>query len=74
MQQQKLNQTVVVGDFSALEKKGSDSFNDQQDKASTMANTVTHEMNTPSGFKNIQDYLQEANLYSATKQDSSMTT
>ena len=32
-----------------------------------MANTVQHDMSTTSGFKNIQDYLQEANLYSAKK-------
>ena len=43
-------------------------FDEQQfAKNSTMANTVQHDMSTTSGFKNIQDYLQEANLYSAKK-------
>jgi len=32
-----------------------------------MANTVQHDMSTNTGFKNIQDYLQEANLYSVKK-------
>ena len=38
-------------------------FDEQQmAKHSTMANTVQHDMSTNSGFKNIQDYLQESNL------------
>ena len=32
-----------------------------------MANTVQHEISTTTGFKNVQDYLQEANLYSVKK-------
>ena len=73
---QQLEQPVMNGDFGALEKKGSDFVTDensQKDKQSTMANTMTYDMNSPSGFKNIQDYLQEANLYSATKPESMST-
>ena len=38
---------------------------------STNANTITPDLMTTNGFKNIQDYLQEANLYSAQKEPNS---
>ena len=32
-----------------------------------MANSVTQELSASTGFKNIHEYLQEANLYSESK-------